>query len=873
MTSIKKAGFIFLVLINHFSYANADKNVSARIESQVVSGKARFTVLTPELIRMEWSENGIFEDKPTLTFIDRNLETPNFKVIDSKKNVIVKTDKLTLKYTKGAGFNERNLSITFFLNGEKRIWHPGMKDSLNLKGTMRTLDRQDGWQSEKLEQGILSRSGWALVDDTKNPVLTENERWKNWVTPRDYINKTDWYFFGYGHQYKKALLDYTKVSGKIPMPPRFAFGYWWSRYWQYSDIELKTLVETIKSMNVPIDVLIVDMDWHKTFGLNSRNKPKDAAGERKGWTGYSWDRNSFPEPEQFLGWAKSEHLKTALNLHPASGIMPYEDVYDDFSKAYQWDTTGQKYIPFDMDHEKWANVYFDKVIHPLENQGVDFWWLDWQQYKQSKRIDELSNTFWLNYTFFNDMKLQGKQRPILFHRWGGLGNHRYQVGFSGDTYTSWASLSFQPYFTSTASNVCYGYWSHDIGGHYFLDNGSKKNDPQLYLRWLQYGVFSPILRTHCTKDVRIERRIWMYPEYFEKMRSAIQLRYSLAPYIYNQARKAYDTGISICRPMYYDYPENKESYSMKEQYFFGDDILVAPIATPMDSVTGLSSRKLWLPQGKWFEISTGDLLDGGKVVERAFTLDEIPYYAKSGSIIPMNPSNVRNLQTKCDTLSLLFTPGDNTETTYFEDDGVTDKYDKEFTRTKIVKTTDASRKNVTIAVLPREGYYDNMSEKRSYEMKFPISYPPISVKINGEEVLYSSLMKPNSWTYDGFGLELCILTEAVPCDEALKVEIAYSPEQVEKLSLLNNKVKYFKRLIDVTERFKYQSVGYDMLSNLTTDFLGVSQIPSFISANPEKTIEYLEYFDTNFENAINQIRNFPNVDKSELNRLVCILEN
>jgi len=98
--------------------------------------------------------------------------------------------------------------------------------------------------------------------------------------------------------------------------------------------------------------------------------------------------------------------------------------------------------------------------------GIDFFWLDWQQWIENKNVKGLSNTWWLNYVFFTEMEREGKNRPLLFHRWGGLGNHRYQIGFSGDTHITWQSLSFQPYFTSTAGNVGYGYWSHDIGGHY-----------------------------------------------------------------------------------------------------------------------------------------------------------------------------------------------------------------------------------------------------------------------------------------------------------------------------------------------------------------------------------------------------------------------
>ena len=200
--------------------------------------------------------------------------------------------------------------------------------------------------------------------------------------------------------------------------------------------------------------------------------------------------------------------------------------------------------------------------HSLEKQGVDFFWLDWQQ-EPTTTVPGLNPTWWLNYVHFTDMEREGK-RPLLFHRWGGLGNHRYQIGFSGDTYSTWPSLAFQPYFTATAANVGYGYWSHDIGGHM-----PGTVDPELFTRWVQWGAFSPVLRTHSTKNPDAERRIWAYaPQYATAMRRAFLKRYALIPYIYTAARETYDTGISILHPLYYDFPEEEGAYSRMADIFW-----------------------------------------------------------------------------------------------------------------------------------------------------------------------------------------------------------------------------------------------------------------------------------------------------------------
>ena len=153
---------------------------------------------------------------------------------------------------------------------------------------------------------------------------------------------------------------------------------------------------------------------------------RDEYGQRIGWTGYTWQKELFPNPSNFLRWVKKENLKTALNLHPASGIQPYEASYKDFVKDYEWsDTT--KSVPFHIDEAKWADSYFNTVLGPMEKEGVDFWWLDWQQWKESKFTPGLSNTFWLNHVFFNHAKEKAdNERPFIYHRWGGLGSHRYE---------------------------------------------------------------------------------------------------------------------------------------------------------------------------------------------------------------------------------------------------------------------------------------------------------------------------------------------------------------------------------------------------------------------------------------------------------------
>ncbi|MCD8276056.1 MAG: glycosyl hydrolase family 31, partial [Alistipes sp.] len=288
---MKRIFALLTALVCALSPAIAD-NPKADARAVVTSGNARFTVLTPQLIRMEWSADGQFEDRATLTFVNRETPVPEFKVRESKSKLTITTPALTLTYIlylKNGKFSDKNLKAVFTLNGREVVWTPGMENPQNLLGTTRTLDGADGSKlKEPMEQGILSRAGWSLIDDSQRHVLTPDaSAWEEWVEARPEGDRQDLYLFAYGHDYKQALADYALVAGRAPMPPKYTLGYWWSRYWQYSDNEFVDLVNKLKSMDVPIDVLIVDMDWHETWGLRKSNSPKDEYGQRIGWTGYT----------------------------------------------------------------------------------------------------------------------------------------------------------------------------------------------------------------------------------------------------------------------------------------------------------------------------------------------------------------------------------------------------------------------------------------------------------------------------------------------------------------------------------------------------------------------------------------------------------
>ncbi len=733
----------------------------------VQDGCARFTVLRPEMIRIEYSPKGVFEDNATFTVVNRQLPVPKYSKTDDGKYVTITTDALSLRYRKGSNplaepASPANLSITMSVNGNPVVWYPGLKDPQNLKGTYRTLDGNNGDDyRSRLEDGLISRSGWAVINDSpsferadgsRSLALVPDSGGIDWAAPRADADALDLYFLGYGHNYKKALYDFTLIAGKIPLPPDYVLGYWYSKYDNYSADDFRNIVKSMRDNDINADVLILDMDWHW-------NGEQEVSGGRGGWTGWSWNTNLIPNPEGLLADIHKGGLRAALNLHPADGVAAHEDQYKAVAEAMGLDAGSAETIPWMLEDRKFAKAFFDHVIRPLEKQGVDFWWLDWQQHLTNPRLAGLGETMWCNHVFFNDMKKnRPDRRPVIFHRWGGLGSHRYQIGFSGDTYINFPTLAFEPYFTATASNVGYGYWGHDLGGH--MINYYEPNDPELLLRWMQFGVFTPIFRTHATKGGHIERRIWTYDN-FPMINQTVKLRYALFPYLYTMARKAYDTGVGLCRPMYYEYPETAEAYEREGQYFFGDDILVAPVVEP--SVDGVSKKEIWFPEGKWWSVAHGKLIDGGTVRSLDYTLDQIPYFYRQGAVIVKNPPEVKHVTERPDALVLDIVAGADGACEFYEDAGDNADYATKYATTSISHKQRGRKAEYTIA--PRKGAYEGMPLSRSYKMRIFNTPRPVKAKEGGRS------LQPS---YDASSRCTIVDVPSSPCDKGVKVTVEYA---------------------------------------------------------------------------------------------------
>lgn len=703
-------------------------------EAAVVHGpQVRFTVLTSRLLRLEFDPAQRFEDRPSQIFWYRRQPAPTFETRWTADGVEIETEHLRLRYRASArGFTPKSLTIdvkatnTNWRYGQLP-WHGG-----NLWGTARTLDNAGG--SIHLEPGLMGRAGWAVVDDSDSLVFNDD----CWLTPRrspGAPRAPDLYFFGYGHDYRAGLRDFYAVAGRPPLIPRWALGNWWSRFYSYTQTELIVLMTEFEANHVPLTVCIVDMDWHIT----------NTGNESSGWTGYTWNRELFPDPPGFLRWLHERGLKTALNLHPADGVHAHEVQYAAMAEALGVDPATQEPVAFDIGDPAFMRAYFELLHHPHEADGVDFWWIDWQQGTRSK-VEGLDPLWFLNHLHFYDLGRRPDKRPFIFSRWGGLGNHRYPIGFSGDTLVTWEALAFQPYFTATASNVGYGWWSHDIGGHM----GGVEDD-ELYTRWVQFGAFSPILRLHSTKNDFQERRPWRRgPAAAEITSEVLRLRHRLIPYLYAMAWRDHTQAAPLIQPLYYSHPEHDQAYECGQQYWFGSELIAAPFTTPAEADTRLSKQTVWLPPGEWFDFFSGERLLGDNWRTVYGGLADIPVFARAGAIVPLGPAEGVGIPAA---LTVHIFPGADNRFELYEDDGETQAY----TQGRYAMTTLAQEQRseeLRFTISPATGAASLLPVQRTYELVvYGVAEPSrLEVEVNGAPQTPATEYDPARGTFTVSGL-------------------------------------------------------------------------------------------------------------------------
>lgn len=694
----------------------------------IILGNKRITIITPTLIRLEYAENQQFLDYPTMFASNRDsLLKSGFTItpIDNGKQYVIWTGKVRLVIDNdNLPFGQLNTLIYFTHNGTEthctaRNLH-SKKSNMNLGGSISTLDNVN--HEVLLDDGLLSTDGWYFIIDTGSDILINN-----WISERPRTHVQDQYCFVYGDDFHAPFRDLGVISGKIPMTRKYMHGIWYSRWYPYDDKYINDLVEGYKIHGFPLDILSMDMDWHTIDDV------KIGTGHNfsKGWTGFSWNRKLIKDPATLLEKLHNDSIYVCVNEHPHDGIRPNEECYRDFMIAMKKNPDKKECLLFDIGNKTYIDNYLYYTRRENRKYGMDFWWIDWQQdylypYVRGTRTRTLP---WLNKLFFEDTK-QNNMRGAGYSRWGGWGDQRNPIWFSGDATANWDVLTFEVKLSQTSGNSgCY-YWAHDIGGFHGGTN------PELLVRWTQFGSLSAALRVHAARGADLDRRPWLWgTEATKAMQIAYRFRANIMPYIYSCIRITHETMLPLNRCMFVDYPTDSNSYNRYGQFLLGDIMLAAPVTTPGKGDDHTATVEVWFPKNDaWWDYFTDEKYEGGTITKVNKDLYSYPVYVKGGYVLPLQPYSNHPATTKLTTLVMRVYPGEegcNNSFNLYEDDGVSQDYTKgEYAKTRLIYRQKG--REAKIIVSPTKGKYKGQLLKRAYRIELSGFKCISNVMINGK---------------------------------------------------------------------------------------------------------------------------------------------
>lgn len=673
----------------HFSVP--DYEYASSIDGAIISGeKYRITVLSDVLVRLEYSETGTFENRPTELVKFRRFNVPKYLKKEDKDFLVVSTKYFKLEYTKNKPFTgskvtpDQNLKITL-VNTDK-FWYYNHPEARNFKGASYSLDNSDG--SVNYTKGLYSTDGFVSLDDSDSLIFN-----KDGSLGRRSDKRVDIYVFLYRKDFGFCLRDYYKLTSKPPLIPRYTLGIWWNKDYPYTKEELEQLVWDFNSRDIPLSIILLSKYWHILY--------EDT------YSGFTFNYELFDNPKKMIDNLHAKKIKLGLNIDPTGGISPNEISYERFKTSAGINTDGV--IPFNVFNKGILSAYLDELIKPLNNIGVDFYWIDYYNPK------DLLTLRALNHYHFTDYKKDSTKRGMILSRNGGNGAHNYPIHYSGYTKVSWNNLNMIPEYNLTSSNIGMSWWSHDIGG--YLDG---IEDSEMYIRFVQLGVFSPILRLSAAESHYYKREPWLWDaKTFAIVKDYLRLRHRLIPYIYTEGYKYAKTGLPLIQPVYYKYPEIYDEPLYKNEYYFGTELFIAPITGKKDLLMNRTVHRIFLPNGIWYDFKTGKKYVGGKRYVSFFKDEDYPVFAKKGTIIPLSilDDNDINNTDAPEKLEIHIFPGKSSTYKLYEDDGISSLYkDGEYLITDIDYNYQVN--NFTVIIRPTEGKGGIVPQKRFYKIRF-----------------------------------------------------------------------------------------------------------------------------------------------------------
>ena len=666
----------------------------------------RISILSDTLIRFEYSDTGSFNDYPTFFAQNRSFGKPKVNVVEDENILIIRNENFILEYKKDKNFvgskllPEQNLKVT--ITNTEKIWYFNHPEARNFRGTSYSLDDFDG--SVNLDKGLFSLDGFTSVDDARTPILDQNG---NILAP-NYKN-IDTYLFVYNDNFGIGLRDYFNLTGLPLLIPRYALGVWWNKNEEYNETNILDLVNSFKKYKIPFSVLLLGEY------ARSKNQYSDIS--------FSFNKNIFPNPNALSSYLNKNGIYLGTNIRTDGIISVEEEHHNDFVKIYPTDS--DKNIPINVYNSNLMDAFLKGIINPYLNNGVDILWVD-----DNNRNNTLRN-FAANYYLFKNFSSNVNKRGLILSRNFGIAPHRYSVLYSGKTNINWKTLKYLPFYNATASNIGVSWWSHDIGGY----KGGIE-DAELYMRYVQLGVYSPILRLSSEAGKYYKREPWKWDaKTFSITHEYLTLRHRLIPYLYSEAKKYSAFGSPLVQPLYYKYPETYDEPLYKNEYYFGSELFISPIVTPKDSVMNRVVHRIFLPKGVWYDFKTGKKFTGGRRYVTFYRDEDYPVFAKTGAIIPMSvldPENINDVSSP-KTLEIHIFPGRSNTYKLYEDDGYSLKFREGFSYTTEINYY-YKENDFSVSLEPKEGTKEVVPEKRNYVIRFRNTKYTNGVQVFSNEV-------------------------------------------------------------------------------------------------------------------------------------------
>src|SRR5271155_2357305 len=560
---------------------------------------------------------------------------------------------------------------------------------------------------------LLSSNGYGIFWNNGSRSRFTNRFVHAFYLSSEVSDSMDYYFF-YGPDFDHLIADYRELTGAAPLFGKWAYGYWQCKNRYDSQQELLAIAQKYRDLRIPLDNIVQDWFWWNTMGEPIFNK-------------------NYPDPKGMIDGLHKNNVHLMISVWPY--FRPGSSVYDDMDKrgffidktiAPSFHPVAQAlYDPFNPEARKYYWNLMDKALFKI---GADAWWLDTTEAETEGRETNILVTNKVNSgengaRYANEFPLMtttavyegqraasDKKRVFILSRSAYAGSQRNAAAtWSGDVDPNWETFRRQIPAGLNYSVSGLPYWTTDIGG--FVS--ANPDDPayrELYIRWFQFGTFCPIFRAHGTR-ITNQNEIWSYgPEAQKTLIAYDQLRYRLMPYIYSLAWKVTNENYTMMRPLVMDFREDTRAQNIGDQFLFGPAILVSPVTEP-----GAATRRLYLPNAKWYDFWTGASIQGGRTLDAPSPIDHMPLYVRAGSILPLGPDLQYAAEKSADPIELRVYRGANGAFSLYEDENDSYDYENGVHATIPFSWDDASH---TLTIGDRTGAFPGMLEKRTFRVVF-----------------------------------------------------------------------------------------------------------------------------------------------------------